>query len=153
VALANAVVADLVTSAERGTYVGYASMSALVGPAFGPVIGGLLCQYLSWRSVFWFLTIFCGLLLVIFATILPETCRKAVGNGSIPPQKWNMSLLSYLNLRSQRKAGLVDEKQRAITYKPRVDLLNSLRILFDKESGLLLLYSGILFSVTASAEL
>src|SRR5271170_6640744 len=57
VALANAVVADLVTSAERGSYIGYASIGALVGPAFGPVVGGLLCQYLGWRSVFWFLTI------------------------------------------------------------------------------------------------
>jgi MFS family permease len=146
VALANAVVADLVTSAERGSYIGYASVGALVGPAFGPVIGGLLCQYLGWRSVFWFLTIFCTLLLIVFAIILPETCRKVVGNGSIPPQKWNLSLLSYLNLRTQRKAGSVDEKKPAATYKPHIDLLNSVRILFDKESGLLLLYSGILFS-------
>lgn len=146
VALAYAVVADLVTSAERGSYIGYASVGALVGPAFGPVIGGLLCQYFGWRSVFWFLTIFCGLLLTIFATILPETCRKVVGNGSIPPQKWNMSLISYINLRSRHKAGLDDTKQLAVTYKPRIKLLNSVRILFDKESGLLLLYSGILFS-------
>ena len=38
VALANAVVSDIATSAERGTYIGYASMGALVGPAFGPVV-------------------------------------------------------------------------------------------------------------------
>jgi MFS family permease len=146
VALANAVVADLVTSAERGSYVGYASIGALVGPAFGPVIGGLLCQYLGWRSVFWFLTIYAGILVIIFATILPETCRKVVGNGSIPPQKWNVSLLVYINLRSQQKISSVDAQQQTLAYKPRINLLNSVRILFDKESGLLLLYSGILFS-------
>jgi MFS family permease len=146
VALANAVVADLVTSAERGSYIGYASIGALVGPAFGPVIGGLLCQYLGWRSVFWFLTIYAGILVIIFAIILPETCRKVVGNGSIPPQKWNVSLLTYINLRSQRKIGSVDAQQQTLAYKARINLLNSVRILFDKESGLLLLYSGILFS-------
>jgi MFS family permease len=146
VALANAVVADLVTSAERGSYIGYASIGALVGPAFGPVIGGLLCQYLGWRSVFWFLTIYAGFLVVIFATILPETCRKVVGNGSIPPQRWNVSLLTYINLRSQRKAGQVDTQQETLEYKPRINPLNSVRILFDKESGLILLYSGIIFS-------
>jgi len=145
VALANAVVADLVTSAERGSYIGYASVGALVGPAFGPVIGGLLCQYLGWRSVFWFLTIYAGFLVVIFATILPETCRKVVGNGSIPPQKWNVSLLTYINLRSQRKACSADAQQM-LAYKPRINPLNSVRILFDKESGLILLYSGIIFS-------
>ena len=145
VALANAVVADLVTSAERGSYIGYATVGALVGPAFGPVVGGLLCQYLGWRSVFWFLTIYAGILVVIFATILPETCRKVVGNGSIPPQKWNVSLLTYLNLRSQRKAGSTDA-QMTLAYKPRINPLNSVRILFDKESGLILLYSGIIFS-------
>jgi MFS family permease len=145
VALANAVVADLVTSAERGSYIGYATVGALVGPAFGPVVGGLLCQYLGWRSVFWFLSIYAGFLVVIFATILPETCRKVVGNGSTPSQKWNVSLLTYINLRSQRKSGSVDA-QRTLAYKPRINPLNSVRILFDKESGLTLLYSGIIFS-------
>ncbi len=142
-ALANAVVADLVTSAERGSYIGYASIGALVGPALGPVVGGLLCQYLGWRSVFWFLTIYAAILVIVFAAILPETCRKVVGNGSIPPQKWNVSLLTYMKLRSQRKAGSVDAQQQ---HKPRINLLNSVRILFDKESGPLLLYSGIIFS-------
>jgi MFS family permease len=146
VALANAVVADLVTSAERGSYIGYASIGALVSPAFGPVIGGLLCQYLGWRSVFWFLTIYAGILTIIFVCILPETCRKVVGNGSVPPQKWNVSVLTYINLRSQRKAGSIHAQQHTLAYKPRINLLGSVRILFDKESGLVLLYFGIIFS-------
>lgn len=44
-ALAFAVVADLATSAERGKYMGYAGAGILMGPAFGPTIGGILCQY------------------------------------------------------------------------------------------------------------
>ena len=46
IALATAVVADIATSSERGTYMGYASAGLLIGPAFGPTIGGLLAQYL-----------------------------------------------------------------------------------------------------------
>ena len=49
VALANALVSDLVTSAQRGSYISYVSMTAMVGPSFGPVIGGLLDEYLRWR--------------------------------------------------------------------------------------------------------
>jgi multidrug resistance protein len=146
VALANAVVADLVTSAERGSYIGYVSIGALIGPALGPVIGGLLCQYLGWRSVFWFLTISGGVVVIIFILILPETCRKIVGNGSIPPQKWNLSVLTYMKLRKQRKAGKVDVERRTLSHKGRPNPLNSVRILFDKESGLVLFYAATIFT-------
>ena len=44
VALANALVSDVITSADRGASIGYAQMGAIVGPAFGPIIGGLLNQ-------------------------------------------------------------------------------------------------------------
>lgn len=37
IALSNAVVADIATSAERGKYMGYATAGLLIGPAFGPV--------------------------------------------------------------------------------------------------------------------
>jgi MFS family permease len=57
VALANAVVLDIVTSQERGVYVSYVSLGSQAGPALGPVIGGLLGQYLGWHSIFWFLLI------------------------------------------------------------------------------------------------
>ncbi|THV48224.1 hypothetical protein BGAL_0261g00140 [Botrytis galanthina] len=44
VALANTVVADIVTSAERGIYVAYASMMAGFAAAFGPILGGIISQ-------------------------------------------------------------------------------------------------------------
>jgi multidrug resistance protein len=66
IALAFAIVSDISTSAERGKYMGYAGAGILCGPAFGPTIGGILAQYLGWRSIFWFLAIFSGVLLIIF---------------------------------------------------------------------------------------
>lgn len=51
VALANAVVADLVTSAERGSFIAYMSLSSMLSPSLGPVIGGLLSQYCGWHWV------------------------------------------------------------------------------------------------------
>lgn len=59
VALCTAVVADLVTSAERGQYIGFTAVPAVLAPALGPVVGGLLSEFLGWRSIFWFLAIFC----------------------------------------------------------------------------------------------
>jgi MFS family permease len=36
----------------------------MVGPAFGPLLGGVLAQTLGWRSIFWFLAIATGVVLV-----------------------------------------------------------------------------------------
>ncbi|OJD16092.1 hypothetical protein AJ78_03725 [Emergomyces pasteurianus Ep9510] len=99
IALAAGVVADISTSAQRGTYMGWVTAGALLGPAVGPIAGGLLAQYLGWRAIFWFLVIFAAVFLVQFAVLFPETGRNIVGNGSYPPQKWNISAITYLKTR------------------------------------------------------
>ena len=148
VALANALVSDVVTSADRGSAIGYAQMGATVGPAFGPIIGGLLTQFQGWRSIFWFLTAFSGLVFLFILVVLPETCRKVVGNGSIPPPWWNLSLLSYLQLRKQRQHGTAPSRDTVNDKKSkaRPNPLRSIYILLQKESGILIFYAGTLFA-------
>ncbi|KLJ09860.1 hypothetical protein EMPG_14720 [Blastomyces silverae] len=107
IALAAGVVTDIATSAQRGTYMGWTTAGALLGPAIGPVVGGLLAQYLGWRAIFWFLVIFAAAFILQFAVLFPETGRNIVGNGSHPPQKWNISVITYLKT---RKAARQDAK-------------------------------------------
>ncbi|KAF1975161.1 MFS general substrate transporter [Bimuria novae-zelandiae CBS 107.79] len=148
IALSIAVVADISTSAERGKYMGYATSGILFGPAFGPTIGGVLAQYLGWRSIFWFLAIFAGILLVIFVFLFPETCRAVVGNGSIPATGVNRSLISYLQERNQIKDSVSSEEQEQPRKKPKFAFpnpLETLRILGEKESLIILLYNGLFF--------
>ena len=104
IALSYGVVADISSTAERGSYIGIVGVGTMMGPALGPVIGGILAQFLGWRSIFWFLAIISGLFLVPYVLTVPETGRNVVGNGSIPPQGWNMSVLDYLRFRKQAKA-------------------------------------------------
>ncbi|TGO70952.1 hypothetical protein BELL_0641g00060 [Botrytis elliptica] len=87
VALANAVVADIATSAERGICVGYASMMAGFAPAVGPILGGIISQYTSWKWIFGFLAIFSMAFFIPLLLFMPETYRKIVVDGSIPPPK------------------------------------------------------------------
>lgn len=88
VALGYGVIADVCTPAERGKYLGPVAAGIMIAPAIGPTIGGLLAQFLGWRSIFWFLAIICGLYLTIYTAFMPETARKVVGDGSIVPTDW-----------------------------------------------------------------
>lgn len=156
IAMASAVVADVSTPAERGKYMGFTLAGSLLGPAIGPVIGGILAQFLGWRAIFWFLTILAGAFLVIFLVFFPETARTQVGNGSIPPEGWNMSLMNYLVLRKARREALIDESAFSI-YDSTVQAgskkklqfpnpLASLKIMLDKQVAIILLYNALLFA-------
>ena len=151
VTLSNAVVADVATSTERGQYVGFAQAGSFVGPSVGPIIGGLLAHYLGWPSIFWFLTIFSAVFFVPVILFFPETCRKIVDDGSVFPQKWNMSLTTYLH---QRRFGrnLADSQAsqgEELRSKAKVKVPNPFKILgmiFEKEVGLVLIVTSISFA-------
>jgi MFS family permease len=148
IALSIAVVADVATSAQRGKYTGFATAGILLGPAFGPTIGGALAQFLGWRSIFWFLTIFSAIFLMLFIFVFPETCRNVVGNGSIPARGINQSVLGYLHERKIHKSN-TDVAETIPKKTRRLQLPNpwlTLRILGDKESALLLIYNALAFS-------
>ncbi|KAI9744930.1 MAG: hypothetical protein M1818_001856 [Claussenomyces sp. TS43310] len=142
-ALANGLVSDVATRSERGSYIGLASLGSSLGPTLGPVIGGLLVHFLGWRSIFWFLDIFAGIILLVLAVFIPETCRNVVGNGSVPPQRWNFSLISYLHRRRQLRAG-IPLSRSTMSNKVRPSILSSIPIIFAKESFLLLFFGGLL---------
>jgi MFS family permease len=150
IALTYAVVADISTSAERGKYMGYAGAGLLMGPAFGPTIGGILSQYLGWRSTFWFLAIYSGILLVLFGLFFPETCRKVVGNGSIPARGVNQSVLSWWQQRrlaQQSPDDITSEETRPARQKVAFpNPLATLKIVAEKESGIILFYNGLFFT-------
>jgi len=68
-------IADIWESRERGRAMGIFYLGPLMGPLLAPIIGGLLCQNLGWRSTMWFLAIYGGLLWLVLCFCLPETLR------------------------------------------------------------------------------
>ncbi|KAF2201545.1 MFS general substrate transporter [Delitschia confertaspora ATCC 74209] len=168
IALGNGVVADVAVSSERGTWMGIVSSGPMVAPAIAPVIGGVLSQYLGWRAIFWFLVIMAAVYIVPFAIFFPETGRGVVGNGSVPPQGWNISLLNYWEARKATKnqSELQRTMSRASRRSARSELaqkrkfrfpnpLGTLKVIGQKDAGLLLFYNSIVYTafytVTASA--
>lgn len=167
IALGYGVVADISTSSERGKYMGVVGAGITMGPALAPVIGGLLAQFLGWRSIFWFLTIFTGCFLVPFALTVPETARKVVGNGSIPPQGWNLTVLEWYRLRKEERSH--SELTRSTTAESRraaqaelakgrqlrwPNPLKTIRIVMEKDMAVILFYNALIYTafydVTAS---
>lgn len=140
IALGNGVIADIVTSAERGGYIGIVQAGVLLGPALAPTIGGLLAQFLGWRSIFWFLLISGSLYLIIYFVFVPETGRNIVGDGSIAPKGWNKSLLDILrpHAKSHDGEGLGQPKIRF------PNPLRALRIIFEKDVALIMFFTSML---------
>ncbi|KAI8964925.1 MFS general substrate transporter [Daldinia sp. FL1419] len=160
VALCQAVVADIITSAERGHYVAYTSLPILLAPAIGPVIGGVLSQEVGWRFIFWILAILAAAVFVIHAFFLPETCREIVGDGSIRPHPayrtfWQLCKDALRRRRERRAqqfggATLAHAPSHASTKRSlhvkKVNIWKSITILLEKEMFLLLGYGGIVFT-------
>ncbi|CAN8102784.1 unnamed protein product [Discula destructiva] len=160
VALCQAVVADTITSAERGQYIGITVLPIVLAPSLGPVLGGILAQYLGWRSIFWFLLIIAAVTFAAMLMFFPETCRKIVGDGSIRPHPayrtlWQM-IKDHRRKRKAKQAGDADELHRALSatsskMRPKLKVnfgnpFDSVTLLFEPVLGLLLVYSAVVFA-------
>ncbi|CAG8944424.1 unnamed protein product [Penicillium salamii] len=143
VALSSAVVADVVTSVERGLYMGVTSLGNILAPSLGPVIGGVLSKYFGWHAIFWFLAIAAGTFFVPLLCFFPETCRGVVGNGSVPPVGWNRSLRDYLQDSAPFPPPPSSVPRRRVQI---VNPCSTLRLLSHRPVGLVLLANGVLFS-------
>ncbi|OMP84879.1 Quinidine resistance protein 1 [Diplodia seriata] len=157
IALGNGVISDVTTSAERGSYVAWVQMGTQLGPALGPILGGVLAQFLGWPSIFWFLLISGGVYLVLYIILIPETGRNVVGDGSLPPQGWNKSLLNIIAEHRRQKNGLQRTVSRQAKHEESKRLaagrhlrfpnpFMALRIVVEKDVSLILLALSILMT-------
>ena len=151
VALANGLVGDMITSSERGSYIAFASLGSMLGPSLSPVIGGLISQYLDWHWIFWFLLIFSGVFFLCLLLFLPETCRKVVGDGSVPPPSINTSISDIIRHRRREERGDIaspeDIAEMRKNYAFRFPSpLPTLKVVTDSETGAILLTTGLMYA-------
>ncbi|CAI2192276.1 15359_t:CDS:2, partial [Funneliformis geosporum] len=78
---------DIYSATERGNAIGIFYLGFFIGPVIGPPIGGFLTQYISWRSLFWFIATFATIRLLLLFIFLPETYfyrNNSITNPSKP---------------------------------------------------------------------
>jgi len=156
VALGAGVIADIATPNERGGYLGIFGVGPLTGPSLGPIIGGALAQSLGWRAIFWFLSIFGGVYSVFLLLLLPETLRSIVGNGSVKPKSiWHKRLIDvilHFKIGKKELETDVDEisvhsHRSTLAPKKRTNILESFKILLQKDVALILLIPSIYYTI------
>ena len=89
---------------------------------------------------------------MLFLLFLPETCRKVVGNGSIPPPLLNQSLTDIIRQRNRVKAGDVVDAAQLESVRKNYHLavpnpLSTLIIAADKEPALILFVGGLIVAL------
>lgn len=148
IAISSGVVGDFTLKMERGTFVGAASGFALLGQAFGSLIGAALAAAWNWRAIFWFLVIGCGACLLIVYVCLPETKRTIVGNLSITPKNFLNRAPIFL-LKPIRKRFKYDNPDyETLDHNiPKLDLTSALKITMQPEIMLSLLPAGLQFAM------
>jgi len=90
ISVAQATIADVVSPRERGRYQGYISTSFAIASVVGPLAGGLLTEFVSWRWVFW-INLPLGLLALVIS-------YKALTRLSVPHIKRPIDILGALLL-------------------------------------------------------
>lgn len=143
IAIGAGVIGDVALGSERGGFMGLFGGIRMFGQAIGPVFGGILTQYLGFRSIFYFLTGFAAVVIIMLALYLPETMRKIAGDGSKRLYGIYRPILGNSN---QGTPIPVEER-----YKPSDislgTLLESFKLLAEKDVFVSLIFGAITYSI------
>jgi len=83
--ISRAIVRDVYSRDKSASVMGYITMAMTIAPAMAPVIGGFLDIWFGWRSTFWALTLYGGVLLTGIVFFLKETLHEPQPTIGIMP--------------------------------------------------------------------
>ena len=111
-ALGSGVLSDLFTADERGLAVGIYSFFPILGPAIGPICGGFITEYSSWRWAFWATTLADVPILFLGTVLLEETYAPVLllrKKMSLLKQSGNLDLFTRYEVPGQTFAKKMGE--------------------------------------------
>ncbi|KAH9204542.1 major facilitator superfamily domain-containing protein [Leptodontidium sp. 2 PMI_412] len=138
------VIGDITTARERGGLIGVFGGIRMMGQSIGPVFGGIITQFLGFRSIFWFLFGLGFITLLLILLLLPETLRSIAGNGTLRLAGVHRPLIYTFSPPSD---ALID---RDPTPKKKLTLSSvvaPLKFLFEKDVFITLFFGSIVYTV------
>ncbi|KAH8674255.1 putative MFS transporter [Xylariales sp. PMI_506] len=88
------VVGDIYMPTGRGTALSWLLFGSVIGPALGPLIGGIIITFESWSVIFILQAALSGLALLLAVIFLPETihARQDKELQGLPTKEWILTL-------------------------------------------------------------
>ncbi|THY60171.1 MFS general substrate transporter [Aureobasidium pullulans] len=114
------IIADIFDQKRRGTAVGFFMVGSVLGPAIGPLVGGIIVTFASWRIIFWVQTGMVGLGLVLSLLFVPSIAQPHQITEKPSLKLWGKSqvemlkvftLLIYPNVFFAKSEPMTDEAQ------------------------------------------
>ncbi|KAB8068149.1 major facilitator superfamily domain-containing protein [Aspergillus leporis] len=128
-----AITGDLFTIEERGSAMSLTSLIPILGTAVGPIAGGYITQYLSWRWTFWLMAIISAVLSLIMGVVLKESYapvvhRKALKKTSFSEEevRWSPKYFTGWNMATVKALALLAVRPFIILSKSRIAVLMGL---------------------------
>jgi multidrug resistance protein len=142
IAIGAGVIGDVALGSERGGFMGLFGGIRMFGLAIGPVFGGILSEYLGFRSIFYFLLGFAAAVIIALVLYLPETLRKIAGDGTKPLHG------IYKPILGQQPCLALPKDERYKPAKLTFDtLFDSFKLLAEKDVFVALIFGGITYAV------
>ncbi|KAH8774441.1 major facilitator superfamily domain-containing protein [Diaporthe sp. PMI_573] len=146
VSIGNGVIQDITPSSERGSFISFYQAIRNFSIAVGPVLGGVLSNYLGFHSIFMFLLILSSLTLVSLVVFLPETMRSIAGNGSMRLGGIYRPMIESFGVKSKYHTQDAPKDARRVT----IDLetfTSPLKLLIQRDILTNLLFGGVVYAI------
>ena len=138
------VISDIYKTEDRNTPMVIFSAAALAGTGLGPAISGIMCQYLSWRWVWYLQTIVCGVTILAQILFFGETrgnvllSRKAKALNAWYEERESAGFLGLEGLTEDSKRARIrwkvksNEERSGIFTMIRISLVRPFHLLFTE---------------------
>ena len=91
-----AMVISVFPESERGSAIGSQTTAVAVGGASGPIIAGVVLQFLPWQALFWMITVPIAVAFIAGYRILDERLVSQFHEAERPPFDWGGAIFSSI---------------------------------------------------------